>query len=80
MKPVPPCPRCRGPLDAVEALTLWTCHYVCMECRVVYVWDAGILTVCTRQREHLKEWPRTRAVTLPILPPIQAGPHCRGLL
>lgn len=74
------CPKCHDLLTPVESLTLYSKHSVCIECRVVYVTDMGVITVCSHPKQHVRQWPELVATIPSIPPPVIAGPLCRGLL
>lgn len=76
----PNCPRCNGKLSPVESRTLWSQHVACGHCRVAFIWDMGILTVCKSARTHVINWPDIFRERPAILPPVQAGPIGTGVL
>jgi len=76
----PICPKCKHATVGVEAATLWSKHWACLECRTIYVGGWRTMTVCNSPKEHVKRWPDAPPIPVEFRPKIQPGPLSRGLL
>jgi len=74
------CPKCRHYLTPVETPKLYSLHSVCFECRVVYITQGGLTTLCNNPKAHVPSWPLIPVRNEVYLPKIIPGPLSMGLL